>query len=335
MKTLSIAGREIGFSSPPLIIAEIGNNHDGDKSQAIDLIAAAAESGAHAVKFQTYSPEKLVTPDHELYDFFNQFRLPREWHGELKDEAEKRGMLFLSTPFDVDSAEFLNELKIPAFKISSSDLTNLPLIRRCAQFEKPLLISTGMGTLKETGAAIEAAHIHGCYNVSILHCVSIYPTPVDQSQINAITELSRLFNVIVGFSDHSLSPTLPCVAVTLGARIIEKHLTLSRKLDGPDHAVALEPDEFALMVRSCEEAMASRSIPGKTLTPDLNKVRSASLRGLYAARDIMAGAVITERDIIPLRPAAELTISDLARVIGRKVARSVAKGEAISADILD
>lgn len=331
MRTLDIAGRSIAPLALPLIIAEIGNNHDGSMEQALRLIEAAAGAGADAVKFQTYTADSLVRPDHELRDFFARFQLPRQWHEQLQSAAHDRGMLFLSTPFDLEAVEFLDSLGVPAFKIASSDLTNLPLIRRCADTGKPLLISTGMGTLEETGTAVEAARMKDNHHLALMHCVSIYPTPIEATQIDAIHEMGRLFDLPIGFSDHSLSTTLPTAAVALGARIIEKHFTLSRSLPGPDHAVALEPAEFALMARGCREVVTSfAASAGKQLTPAIERVRSASLRGLYARVDIPAGTVLADEHFIPLRPAAELTISDLPDVLGRTTLQAIPRGEAIS-----
>lgn len=332
---LTINGRRIAVDEPPLVVAEIGNNHDGNRSQALEMIAAAAEAGADAVKFQTYDPDLLVHSSHELYDFFVRYRLPRQWHEELKKTAERCGLLFFSSPFDEGSAAFLADLGVPAFKIASSELTNLPLIHTCAAFGKPVLLSTGMGSLAEAGAAIEACHIEENYQVAVMHCISEYPTPVDHSQINAVLELGRLFGIISGFSDHSLSPTLPAVAVAFGARIIEKHFTLSRDLKGPDHAVALEPDEFALMARACREAVAALSAPGKTITPELKKVRSASLRGLYAAVDIAAGTRLTKKHVVALRPPATLSIRDMHCVIGRTARVELKRGDAIKPEHLE
>jgi sialic acid synthase SpsE len=330
MKTFSIGNHTIGYDHPPYIIAEIGNNHDGELEQAFDLIDAAGKAGANAVKFQTYRADKLVTREHELYDFFSKFALPFEWHPELKARANKLDMDFISTPFDKEAADFLAELGLPAFKISSSDLTNLPLIRHCAKFNKPLLISTGMGSLKEAGAAIESSRISGCKNISLLHCISIYPTPPKEVQLNTLVELRRLFDVPIGFSDHSLSPTLPAAAAALGARIIEKHITLSRTMDGPDHAVALEPDEFKVMTEATREACEAMHYSGKTITDQLKNVRWASLRGLYAAVNIKAGTILTEKHLLPLRPVAEFTVDNIDSLLGRKTAAAFKKEEAIS-----
>jgi pseudaminic acid synthase len=238
-------------------------------------------------------------------------------------------LLFFSSPFDEDAVDFLAKLGLPAFKIASSELTNLPLIHKCASYGRPILMSTGMGTLAEAGAAIEACHIEENYQVAVLHCISEYPTPIDHSQINAVLELSRLFGAISGFSDHSLSPTLPAVAVAYGARIIEKHFTLSRDLDGPDHAVALEPDEFAMMARACREAVEALSAPGKKITPELKKVRSASLRGLYAAEDITAGTRVSKKQVVALRPSATLSIKDMHCVSGRTARVDLKRGDAL------
>jgi sialic acid synthase SpsE len=332
MNRLKIESREIAIDTLPFIIAEIGNNHDGNKKQALELIDAAAKAGADAVKFQTYDPDELVHPDHELYEFFSSYRLPHEWHEELKKRAESHGMVFLSTPFDRQSAVFLNSLGIAAFKISSSDLTNLSLIRKCAEFGKPLLISTGMGSLKEAGIAIEAAHMKDNYQLAVLHCVSVYPTPIGKCQLNSIVEFRRLFDIVTGFSDHSLSPTLPVAAVALGARIVEKHFTLSRKLKGPDHAVALEPGEFSLMAQGCREVCIALAKPGKIVTTELKKVRSASLRGIYARNDLHAGDTVTPDMLIFIRPAAVLTEADLPALLGKAIKHDITRLTAITLD---
>lgn len=330
---LEIGGFRVADSEPPLIIAEIGNNHDGDLDQARRLVAAAAEAGADAVKFQTYDPDRLVRPGHQLYDFFKRYLLPRDWHVILKNEAVAAGMLFLSTPFDPDAADFLVSLGVPALKIASSDLTNLPLVRRCASHGLPLLISSGMGTYNEIEAALEAARGEGCDRLAVLHCVSLYPTPPNKVALRVIPELRRRLRLQVGFSDHSLSPALPVAAVALGARIVEKHFTLDRALPGPDHSVALEPDQFALMARGCRDTVVALGEGEKRLTDELHEVRNNSQRGLYAAADIPAGAELGPEMTALLRPAAELSAADLPTILGKRAARDIKAGEPLTADM--
>jgi sialic acid synthase SpsE len=327
---LEIAGRVIADDAPPLIIAEIGNNHDGSLEQAKSLIAAAAEAGADAVKFQTYDPDRLVRPGHQLYTFFKHYLLPREWHAELRDEAHAAGMIFLSTPFDPDAADFLVSLGVPALKIASSDLTNLPLIRRCASHRLPMLISSGMGTFPEIETALGVARDEGCDSLAVLHCISLYPTPPDKTELRTVSALRERFGLPVGFSDHSLSPALPVAAVALGARIIEKHFTIDRTLPGPDHAVALEPDQFQAMAVGCREVVQALGSGDKRLTDELNEVRNGSLRGLYAAVEIAAGTELSIEMVSLLRPATSLTAADLPRLLGRKASKNIKRGEPLS-----
>ena len=329
-----IAGHMIADDSSPLVIAEIGNNHDGNLEQAQQLIAAAAEAGADAVKFQTYDPDRLVRPGHQLYSFFKHYLLPREWHSTLRDEAGSNGLIFLSTPFDPDAADFLVSLGVPALKIASSDLTNIPLVRRCAGHRLPLLLSSGMGTVAEIERALAVAGDMGCDEIAVLHCISLYPTPPDKSELRAIPALKERFGIPVGFSDHSLSPALPVAAVALGARIIEKHFTLERSLPGPDHAVALEPDQFKLMADGCRDVAAALGSGKKLITEELDEVRNGSLRGLYAAADIPAGTELTVEMVALLRPAAKLTAGDLPSVLGRIATQSLKEGDPISPESL-
>ena len=324
---LSVGGFVVAEENPPLIIAEIGNNHDGDLDQGKRLVAAAAEAGADAVKFQTYDPDRLVRPGHQLYNFFKRYLLPRDWHEVLKAEAEDAGLLFLSTPFDPDAAAFLVQLGVPALKIASSDLTNLPLVRACAAHRLPLLLSSGMGTFDEIAAALEAARSEGCDELAVLHCISLYPTPPEKVGLRTIPALLERFALPVGFSDHSLSAAIPVAAVALGARIVEKHFTLDRNLPGPDHAVALEPDQFAIMAAGCRDVAVALGKGEKRLTDDIVEVRNGSLRGLYAACEIAEGTELTHDKVALLRPPAALNAMDLPALLGRKAVRRIAEGE--------
>ena len=332
---LSVGGFVVADENPPLIIAEIGNNHDGDLDQAKRLVAAAAAAGADAVKFQTYDPDRLVRPGHQLYDFFKRYLLPRSWHEVLKAEAESAGLLFLSTPFDPDAAAFLVSLGVPALKIASSDLTNLPLVRACAAHRLPLLLSSGMGTVNEISSALEAARSEGCDELAVLHCISLYPTPPEKIGLRAVPALRERFGLPVGFSDHSLSAAIPVAAVALGARIVEKHFTLDRNLPGPDHAVALEPDQFALMAEGCRDTAIALGKGDKLLTDEIVEVRNGSLRGLYAACEIAEGAELTHDKVALLRPPAELDAMDLPALLGKKAVRRIQEGEPLEESMFE
>ncbi len=336
MKTLEIADRTLAAGLPPLIVAEVGSNHDGSLERALELIAAAAAAGADAVKFQTYAAERLVRPGHELHRFFAEYALPREWHERLRDAAAAAGLLFLSTPFDPRAADFLAALGVPALKIASADLTNLPLLRRCASHGLPLLLSTGMASTEEVERAVAEARAAGCRGLALLHCVSLYPTPPEKTELSAIPALAERFGLPVGFSDHSLSATLPAAAVALGACLVEKHFTLSRSLPGPDHAVALEPDQFAAMAAACRETAAALGAAEETpkrITPELEEVRRASLRGLYAAADIPAGRILEEGMVALLRPAGRLGVDELPRLLDRPATRDIRFGEELMPDM--
>lgn len=330
-----IADRVLAEGRPPLIIAEIGNNHDGNLDQALRLIDAAAAAGTDAVKFQTYNPDRLVRPDHELYNFFVRYALPLEWHEQLRNAATSAGMIFLSTPFDVDSADFLVSLGVPALKIASSDLTNLPLLQHCAGRRLPLLISTGMGDFGEIEVALSTARESGCSEIALLHCVSVYPTPPEKTDLKAISALKERYGLPVGFSDHSLSTTIPVAAVALGACIIEKHFTLDCSLPGPDHAVALEPDQFSAMAEGCREAAAAMGDGRKVVNDTLKAVRNQSHRGLHAAVDIHPGQVITSEMVALLRPATKLSVADLPLLVGRKAVRDIRAGEELTLELLE
>ena len=331
MRRIKVDKRFVGEGERTFIIAEIGSNHDGKLKQAKQLIAAAKECGADAVKFQSFTADKLVSPKYEkIYRAFKKVELPLEWHEELARFAESQGIIFLSTPFDEERASFLHSLGLPAFKISSGDITNYSLLRHLASFKKPIFLSTGMATLSEVEEAISAIRNEGNRDIILLHCISNYPPRIEDINVKAMVTMNRAFNLPVGYSDHSLGLVAPLAAVALGACVIEKHITINKTLPGPDHPHALEVDEFTEMVRQIrhlELALGSGiKEPVEAEIPE----RGWARRGIYAAADISKGATI-RRDMLkivrPCLSALEPRYIDL--VVGRVARKDIAAHEPI------
>jgi len=339
--TVTLGTRTIGAGRPAFLIAEAGVNHNGDVDLAHRLVAVAAAAGADAVKFQTFDPALLVAAgaaaapyQREATGTASQRALleglslpPGAWR-ELRDHADDLGLVFLSTAFDLASADLLADLGVPAFKVPSGELTNLPLIAALAGYGRPLLISTGMGTLAEVDAALQAAAAAPAR--VLFHCVSAYPTPVADSNLRAIATMRARFGVPVGWSDHTQGALTATVAVALGASLIEKHVTLDRALPGPDHAASEDPDGLAAYVAAVRAAEAALGDGVKRPQPSEQPNRVHARRSLHAARDLPAGAVLTGDDVVALRPARGL--SPATEVTGLRLARPVAAGAVLTAD---
>ena len=335
---LAIGGRPIGRDHQPFIVAEAGVNHNGDSSMAIDLVDAAAAAGADAVKFQTFRADALVTRSAALAPYQregslddSQFAMLRRL--ELKPStlrraftrARSRGIVAFSTPFDVESVHLLQSLQVPAIKIGSGDVTNLLLLRAACAVGVPIILSTGMAYIEEIGLAVAAIRAAGDPPLSILHCISAYPTPTRDSNLRAIPALRRRFRCEVGFSDHTTEATAPIAAVAFGATIIEKHLTLDRTLPGPDHAASLEPEGFAKMVAAIRDAYAALGKARDAPYPIENSNRPAARRSLVLRRRMAAGTRLSIRDLDVKRPAAGISPLRLDEVVGRRLARDVAR----------
>lgn len=327
------------------IIAEAGVNHNGDANRARDLIDAAAKSGADAVKFQTFRPELLVTrtaqkaqyqkvqtgAGQSQRDMLAALSLSDEVFRELATHCAARNIMFLSTPFDTASADFLASIEVPLIKISSGDLTNLPLLRHIAALGMPVILSTGMSTLDEVEASVEALVAAGAkrQDITLLHCNTDYPTPWHDVNLRAMDTMRRALNLPVGYSDHTTGIEIACAAVALGATVIEKHFTLDRNLPGPDHKASLEPDELASLVRSIrhiELALGSaRKVPTASELPN----RAVARRSLVAARPIKAGEVFGANNIVAKRAEYGLSPMLWDQVIGRFASKDFAADEPI------
>lgn len=336
--SFSIAGRQIGQGQPCFIIAEIGINHGGDERLCAAMISAAAKAGADAVKLQTVTPEESYHPSTESYRLFSNSLLGRAALRRLMAHAQAMGVALFSTPGDFSALALISEVDMPAIKISSGLLTNLPLIRAAAQTGKPLVISTGMAYLAEVVEAISTAREAGCDAIAVLQCTSLYPAPSTRLNLRAMRTLGDAVGAPVGYSDHHDGALASIAAVAAGACLIEKHFTLDAMAAGADHAISLEPEAFAAMVRDIRLIEAMLGDPSKVPTPEEALLRESRHRRLVAARDIGAGETIRATDLYLMRLPAEqpaLQAKRFDEVIGRRTTCAVPRLSGLLADMVE
>ena len=347
-KVFEINGRKIGFEHPPYIIAELSANHNGDIQRALETIKSAYESGADAIKIQTYTadtmtinsdrPEFKITgglwDGYTLYDLYKWAETPFEWHKEIFDYATSLGITIFSTPFDETAVDLLESLDTPAYKIASFEATDLPLIRYVAKTGKPMIMSTGMCSEQEIEEAVTAAQEAGCKNLILLHCISSYPAPMEQANLAQMPILAKRFNSLPGLSDHTLGTTVSVAAVALGACVIEKHFTLSREDKGPDSEFSIEPTELK---RLCQDAYDAWSAIGKPsyARQQAEEGNKHFRRSIYFINDLPAGSIITEADIRRIRPGFGLAPKYFDEIVGRKLKVSVTHGTPTSWELFD
>jgi N,N'-diacetyllegionaminate synthase len=327
--TFSIAGRKVGGGAPCYVIAEAGANHNRDLGVAKRLIEVAADAGADAVKFQTYTGPGLYsskTPQFEYLkddrtpqEILDSIALPREWQPELADYARERGIAFFSTPFDEDAVDGLRELGVPAMKVASFELVDLPLIRHTAAAGVPVILSTGMATMAEVEEAMAAAHEAGARDVALLRTASLYPAPPEIANLRGMATLRTAFGVPVGFSDHTEGIAVGIGGAALGMELIEKHFTLDRTMEGPDHPFAIEPDELKALVRGIREveaALGNGRIEGPS-DLEAGEMYRLARRSVVAAADIAAGTVIERSMLTVKRPGYGVKPRDIDMLVGR------------------
>ena len=343
MRTIEIAERKIGPGQPCFIIAEAGVNHNGELKLARQLVDTAVEAGADAVKFQTFQARRLVTEkapkaDYQLratdssesqFEMLSRLELSHEDHHDLKEYCQRRGILFLSTPFDELSADFLEQLGVPAFKMGSGELTNLPFLLHVARKSKPMIVSTGMASLGEVESAVEAIHSQGNLDLILLHCVSNYPADPADINLRAMDTLRCAFDLPVGYSDHTQGIEIPLAAAALGACVIEKHITLDRHLPGPDQAVSLEPDELKTLVRGIRLVESALGDGRKRPAASEADTASVARKSLVAAIDIPAGTALTGEMIAIKRPGNGLPPALRSSLIGRRTRNAIPAGALI------
>jgi N-acetylneuraminate synthase len=348
MMGFRIGDRQVGSANPCFVIAEAGVNHNGDPNLAHRLVDTAADAGADAVKFQTFNAERLVTrdapkadyqrqasaPDETQFEMLRRLELAPDAYRDLMAHCATRGILFLSTPFDEESADLLAALNIVAFKIPSGEMTNAPLLAHVARKGKPIILSTGMSTLGEVEAGVRTLLSAGAGELALLHCVSAYPADPADVNLRAMRTLQEMFQVPVGYSDHTTGLDIAWASVAAGASLLEKHFTLDRTLPGPDHRASIEPGELGSLiagVRRIERALGhGRKEPAASEAP----IAAVARKSLVAACDIPAGTVVMDEMIVVRRPGTGLPPAARSSIIGRRARSAISGGTVIASEML-
>lgn len=347
--TIEIAGRAIGEGYPPFVIAEMSGNHNQSLDRALEIVAAAAESGAHAIKLQTYTADTMTLnrrggefdiddpqslwSGQNLHDLYKKAYTPWDWHRPIMERARELGLVCFSSPFDETAVDFLNDLDVPAFKIASFENNHLPLIRKAASAGKPLIISTGMASLADLERAVTTAREAGCEDLILLKCTSTYPATPQNTNIRTIPHLRDLFGVQVGLSDHTMGVGVAVASVALGATVVEKHFTLSRADGGVDSAFSLEPEELSALVSETERAWQALG-DVRYGTTESEKKSLIFRRSIYVAEDIAAGEMFTTANLRIVRPGHGAPPWLIDQLLGRTARKDYQAGTALSFDQL-
>ena len=331
------------------IIAELSANHNHDFNIAVKTIEQAAKAGADAIKTQTYTADTItIDCDNEyfqikqgtiwdgktLYQLYKEAYTPWDWQPKLKEIAEKSGLVFFSSPFDFTAVDFLEKMQVPAYKIASFEITDIPLIEYVAKKGKPVIISTGIATIEDIQLAIDTCLKVGNNQIALLKCTSSYPATIDEANLLTIPDLEKRFNITPGLSDHTISNTVSVAAVALGARIIEKHFILDRCMGGPDASFSIEPNEFAEMVKNIREVEQAKGVVNYELNEKTRKSREFS-RSLFTVQDIVAGEAITSENVHSIRPGYGLHPKYLPDVLGKTAKTNINKGTPLSWEVLN
>jgi pseudaminic acid synthase len=344
---MNISNFQINEKSPVFIIAELSANHNGNLETAIKTIKAAKRAGADCIKLQTYTSDTMtidcdkddfviketIWEGQNLYKLYNEAYTPWEWHQELFKVAKDEGLVCFSSPFDKTAVDFLETLNVPAYKIASFEITDIPLIEYVASKGKPIIISTGIASIEDIELAIDACKRLGNSNIALLKCTSSYPAPIEEANICMIKDLAKRFNVISGLSDHTIGSTVPIVATTLGAKIIEKHFIIDHSIGGPDASFSMNEEEFTEMVKAIREAENAIGKVDYKLTEKQKKGRNFA-RSLYVVEDIKKGEIITDKNVRSIRPGFGLHPKFLSEVLGKKTNSNVFKGDRFDLDII-
>lgn len=348
VKPIEIAGRKVGPGYPCFIIAEAGVNHNGDMDLARRLVGAAVEAGADAVKFQTFKAERLATADapkaeYQLrttnetetqFEMLQRLELSAENHEHLRNYCNDLGILFMSSPFDEQSADLLADLDVPVFKIPSGEITNLPYLSHVAGKGRPMIVSTGMASLAEVDTAVQVIRDAGNESYVLLHCVSNYPAEKSDVNLKAMGTMSVEFGVPIGYSDHTMGIEIALAAVALEACVVEKHITLDQNLPGPDHLASLEPGDFAVMVQSIRSVEAALGHGRKEPVASEISTAAVARKSLVAVKDIQAGQLLTADVVGVKRPGTGLSPARLEEVLGRPARQEIPAGSLILLEML-
>lgn len=348
MTIVSIDGRKIGSEYPPYIIAELSANHNGDLQKALDTISAAKQCGADAVKLQTYSADTMTIDcdkdefriqgglwdGYKLYDLYKEAQTPYKWHKTMFEHARNIGVTCFSTPFDETAVDLLEDLNVPAYKVASFEATDLPLIKYIASTKKPLIMSTGMANLDEIEEMVMTAKDAGCKDLVLLHCISSYPAPIEQSNLLTISDMKKKWGGLIGLSDHTTSNTASIVSIALGAVLIEKHFILDRNDKGPDSEFSIEPSELEALCKETKDAWMSLGKAGYERKPaEEENIRFR--RSVYFVKEMKAGDIITEEHIRRIRPGFGLPPKLEKNLIGKRVNTDIQIGTATKWELID
>jgi pseudaminic acid synthase len=345
---MRINNTEINENSKTYIIAELSANHEQDYELAVETIKAMKEAGADAVKLQTYTPDSITLDSEKpwfqtrkdslwagqkMYDLYKKGATPWEWHPKLQKLANKLGMDFFSSPFDLNGVDLLENINVPAYKIASLEITDIPLIKKCAETKKPIIMSTGAATMEDIDLAVKTCIDAGNTKIALLKCTSAYPTPFDEVNLQQIKSLKEKYNVIIGLSDHTLGTEVPIASVVMGAKIVEKHFILSRNSEGLDKDFSLEPNEFKNMVQSIRNIELALGDGSFDLTP---KIETATKfrRSLFVSEDIKKGDIISEKNMRSVRPALGLHPKYYYEILGKLALQDIEKGTPLSWDLI-
>lgn len=339
----------VGNNQKPFIIAEMSGNHNQSLEKALAIVDAAAATGAHAIKLQTYTADTLTInvshdefsikdknslwKDRNLYELYQEAYTPWEWHKALFDRAREKGMICFSTPFDDTSVDFLEELNVPAYKIASFENNHLPLLKKVAQTGKPVIMSTGISTLADIELAVNTLKSNGCKDLVLLKCTSTYPATPENTNLSTISHMSDLFNCHVGLSDHTLGIGVSIASVAMGARVIEKHFTIDRSEGGVDSAFSLEPAEFKMLVEEAERAFLAI---GQVTYGIMEAEKKSQMfkRSIYIVEDMIEGEVLTEKNIRIIRPGLGIAPKYFQSMLGKKINCAVKRGTALTFDLI-
>jgi pseudaminic acid synthase len=346
---ITIGRRTVGIGQPVYVVAEISANHHQNFDEAVKIIREAKEAGADAIKLQTYTPDTMTIASNRqefrvaggtiwdgrnLHELYAEAYTPWEWQPKLKRAANDLGLDLFSTPFDASAVEFLEEMEVPAHKVASFELVDIPLIQKIARTGKPLIMSTGMASVEEIEEAVRAARQAGATQIVLLKCTSAYPAPLEEMNLRSIPELSRHFDLPAGLSDHTMGIAVPVAAVALGACIIEKHITLSRSVSGPDSAFSLEPKEFKTMVDSVR--IAEKALGKILFGPGAEESSMRAFRrSLFVVQAVKRGESFTSENVRAIRPGYGLHTRHLPEVLGRHAARDIERGTPLSWDLVE
>ena len=345
---MKIENYTIEKNNPVFIIAELSANHNGSLETAKETIRAAKRAGANCIKIQTYTADTItIDSDKEdflikdtiwkgrrLYDLYQEAYTPWEWHKEMMNIAKQEGLIFFSSPFDKTAVDFLETLDVPAYKVASFEITDIPLIKYIASKNKPIILSTGIAERSDIELALEACKEMGNNDIALLKCTSSYPSTINEANICMVKDLAERYNVISGLSDHTIGITAPIVATCFGAKIIEKHLILNDSIGGPDSSFSMNEEEFSKMVKAVRKAERAIGIVNYELNEKQIKAKDFS-RSLYVVDKIKAGQLITEKNVRSIRPGFGLHPKYLESILGRKAIKDLEKGDAFSKDMIE